>query len=503
MAKYKVFAAIDLGSTGITMKIAEISKRYGINVLDTVKYDISLGKESYTIGKISYSLVDKICGCFEEYLRIMKSYGVDDYVCYATTAVREASNSEYIIDQINIRTGIKVNIISNQEERFLHYKAFALSDKKFDDIIEEGAVIADVSSGSVQVSYYTNSSLKFSENIPIGSLRVLEILSNDNNTVSSLDMLEDYIKSFVNNYKKVFFKNPSYNYFVAIGNQNDYIKKICGKENLCAKDFDIVYDKILTEGINNICEKYEIPYEAASLINPSILFYKMFLESEKKISMPSISLADGILVEYVEKNAYTHTRHIFTDDIISSSKYYAGKYSVSSKHYDKVMEIGESLYGTLAKKFGLSKRHLVLLKVATIFADTGYYININDYNRHSYDIIKANPILGLSQKEHEIISSVVLFQNGIFNYETYNRYSKNRKLLISKLSAILSLSKALDVEYNQKVEKVTSSIKNGNLIINAYSNSDIALENREFNISADFFEEVFGIKAVLVKKGLK
>ena len=71
MPKYKVFAAIELGSTGISMRIAEISKKNGISVLDTVNYDISLGKESYATGKISYNIVDKICGCFEEYLRIM------------------------------------------------------------------------------------------------------------------------------------------------------------------------------------------------------------------------------------------------------------------------------------------------------------------------------------------------------------------------------------------------------------------------------------------------
>ena len=177
MPRYKVFAAIDLGSTEITMKIAEVSKKNGISVLDTVKYDLSIGKESYAVGKISYNLVDKICNCFEEYLRIMKSYGVDEYVCYATTAVREASNSEYIIDQINIRTGIKVTIISNEEERFLHNKAFALNNSYFDDIIEAGAVLVDVASGSVQVSHYEQSKLQFSQNLPMGSLRVLEHLS--------------------------------------------------------------------------------------------------------------------------------------------------------------------------------------------------------------------------------------------------------------------------------------------------------------------------------------
>ena len=51
MPRYKVFAAIDLGSTEITMKIAEVSKKNGISVLDTVKYDLSIGKESYAVGK--------------------------------------------------------------------------------------------------------------------------------------------------------------------------------------------------------------------------------------------------------------------------------------------------------------------------------------------------------------------------------------------------------------------------------------------------------------------
>ena len=226
-------------------------------------------------------------------------------------------------------------------------------------------------------------------------------------------------------------------------------------------------------------------------------------EKDKIIIAPDISLVDGILVEYVEKNAYTHTKHIFTDDIISSSKYYAGKYDVSRRHYNKVIDIGACLMTTLSKRFGLSKRHLVLLKVASIFADTGYYININDYNKYSYDIIKANPIIGLSQKEHEIISCVVLFQKGVFDFEEYKYYSKNRKLLISKLAAILSLSKALDVEHNQKIKDVKSVIRNGNLIITAYSDEDITLEEREFNIAEEVFEEVFGIKAVLIKKGLK
>lgn len=508
MAGYKIFAAIELGSAGINMKIAKLSKKNKIDIIDSVKCEIPLGRQSYTEGKISYCMVSEICGCFEKYLLIMKEYGTDDYVCYATTAVREASNSEYIIDQINIRTGIKVNIISNEEERFLHNKAFAFNNCCFDSIIQDGAVIADVSSGSVQVSFYEKSSLQFSQNIPMGSLKVLELLSEkDKEAVLSQKILEDFIKSNIKNYKKVFFKNPDFKHFAAIGNQTEYIKKICKSDGNIIKKEDIenVYKTVSQRNEEYIEKAYEIPYDSAQLILPSVLFYKMFIEDFEKdeIIMPDVYLTDGIIVEYAEKNDYTHTNHIFTEDIISSAKYYAGKYDVSSRHYNKIMDIGTCLMTALSKKFGFSKRNLILFKVASIFADTGYYININDYNRYSYDIVKANPILGLSSKENEIISCVVLFQNGVFNYPEYNGYSKNRKLLISKLASVLALSKALDVEYNQKIEKTESSVRNGSLIITAYTDENITLEKREFEIASEFFEEVFGIKAVLVKKGLK
>ena len=45
----------------------------------------------------------------------------------------------------------------NEEERFLHNKAFALNNSYFDDIIEAGAVLVDVASGSVR--YHIMSSL--------------------------------------------------------------------------------------------------------------------------------------------------------------------------------------------------------------------------------------------------------------------------------------------------------------------------------------------------------
>ncbi len=71
---------------------------------------------------------------------------------------------------------------------FLHNKAFALNNSYFDDIIEAGAVLVDVASGSVQVSHYEQSKLQFSQNLPMGSLRVLENLSTVKNSTTSFQV---------------------------------------------------------------------------------------------------------------------------------------------------------------------------------------------------------------------------------------------------------------------------------------------------------------------------
>ena len=233
----------------------------------------------------------------------------------------------------------------------------------------------------------------------------------------------------------------------------------------------------------------------------SLLMYKPFTDrAECSILMPDVEFTDGICVEFAEKNRFTHTRHIFTNDILSSAMYYACRYNINTDHVEKIIAYCTEIFKALSKRFGLSKFDLVLLKVAAIFANTGMYININDYNVYSYNIKKANKLLGLSDKDNDIIGLVVLFQNGVYDYEKYHYISKSRKLLISKLASILSLALTLDFEYKQKIDKIRATLKNGEMVITAFTDHDITMEKWQFNDSEEFFEDVFGIPAKLKKK---
>ena len=115
----RMFAAIEVGSFELEMGIYEISGKNRIRQVDHVRHVISLGSDTYNDRKISYEMVEELCRVLEDFSRIMKGYRITEYRAYATSAMREAKNSRIVLEQIRVRTGLTVQIISNSEQRLL------------------------------------------------------------------------------------------------------------------------------------------------------------------------------------------------------------------------------------------------------------------------------------------------------------------------------------------------------------------------------------------------
>lgn len=174
---YKTFAAIDVGSYELAMKVYEISAKNGIKEIDHIRHRIELGTDSYFMGKLNYDRVDELCRMLNEFTAIMKSYKVDAYKAYGTSAIRESQNQYILLDQIKTRTGIRIDVLSNSEQRFLDYKSVASRVKDFQSIIEKSTAFIDIGGGSIQISLFDEDSLVTSQNIRPGVLRMREELA--------------------------------------------------------------------------------------------------------------------------------------------------------------------------------------------------------------------------------------------------------------------------------------------------------------------------------------
>ena len=140
------FAAIYIGSYEVSLKIFEISARKNIRKIDYIRSRIELGRDAYSRGVIGYELVEALCDTLEQFTKIMKEYQVDGYEAYAAAALRDVSNELFILDQIRIRTGLLVKVLSNSEHRFISYKSVAMRED-FERMIQKGAAVVDAGGG--------------------------------------------------------------------------------------------------------------------------------------------------------------------------------------------------------------------------------------------------------------------------------------------------------------------------------------------------------------------
>ena len=69
--KKKIFAAIDVGSHELAMKIFEVSPQSGLKVIDHLRHGLDIGTESYKTGKLSYEHMEELCHVLREFTKIM------------------------------------------------------------------------------------------------------------------------------------------------------------------------------------------------------------------------------------------------------------------------------------------------------------------------------------------------------------------------------------------------------------------------------------------------
>ena len=69
------FAAIDLGSYEVSMKVFEISKKAGLREVDYIRYRMDLGKDTYSQRHLGGERLQELCKVLEGSGRLWKDIG--------------------------------------------------------------------------------------------------------------------------------------------------------------------------------------------------------------------------------------------------------------------------------------------------------------------------------------------------------------------------------------------------------------------------------------------
>ena len=509
----EVFAAIDVGSYEMSLKIFELSMKYGVRELDHVRHRMDIGSETYATGRISSYHVDEMIRILSEFKKIMEEYGVTHYQAYGTSAIRETKDIAIVRDLIESRTGLRIDVLSNSEQRFIDYKSIALKYDRFEEVLSKPTAIADIGGGSIQISLFEKDTLVVTQNLMTGVLRLHTTMEQVHaSRLKYAELVTELINSRLSVFSKMHLKDKKVENLIII---DDYVSPVIQKAHMGTEEEGYAtseeYRKFLKKAYKmsefEVAKKFNVPEENVPLLYVAGALVKCILDVTKAETMwaPGITLADGIAYEYAEKKNYIKSPHDFEQDIIACAQNISKRYMGSKSRRETLQKIALTIFDSAKELHSLSERDRLLLQIATILHDCGKYISLVYLGDCSYNIIMSTEIIGLSHVERAIVANVVRFNHEKFEYYSsgsrlFEGLSREDYLRIAKLTAIMRIANGLDRTHKQKFKDVTVELKDRKLVINVDTTADITLEKGLFTNRADFFEEVFGVKPVIRQK---
>ncbi|MCS7230133.1 MAG: Ppx/GppA family phosphatase [Candidatus Kryptonium sp.] len=164
-------ASIDIGTNTILLLIAEVIDGK-IIPLYNAQVIARLGKNVDATGFIQKEAFEKVLKALSEFKTIAENFKVDKIIAIGTSALRDARNKVEFIDFIAQETGIKIKVISGEEEARLTYLgAVSGIEPRF---LSSKITVIDIGGGSTEIINGHGFEIKKFISLDIGTVRITE-----------------------------------------------------------------------------------------------------------------------------------------------------------------------------------------------------------------------------------------------------------------------------------------------------------------------------------------
>lgn len=511
----KIVAAIEIGSTGIRLLVAEILESGKRNILDRSERAVAIGKDVFTSGSISRNTLLtllQLLNRFKEQLAIWQ-ISPENTTVVATSAFREAKNRDSVLDRIYVKTEFRVQVIDGIEENRLMYLAVndCLKDEAV-SMVAQNSIILEVGGGSTEIMLIENGKIAGAHSMRLGTVIIEQQLKT---MMGSLSDARRYVTEFINNTKGSLNNElnlTKVHQFLAIGNDMKIAAIFAGKAispflwQIDRTAYDEFVNDIQTYSTEEIAARFKISYNDAESLHLNLLVYQLFMNLTKvdRLLVPETSLRDGIIISKSlaeEKNAEASINGEFYTQIIASAVNLLRKYHGDENHAQYVRFICIKFFDALKEELGLEQRARTLLEIAGILHDIGTFIRAQDHNEHSKYIIDHSEIFGMNKEDTEIVSQIALYHRGskkMKDDKNFTSLPRSNRLTILKLTAILKIADSLDRAHTQRIKNFKITFTDDTMTIKTDGTHNNILEKIAISEKSDLFETVFGYKVVLV-----
>jgi exopolyphosphatase/guanosine-5'-triphosphate,3'-diphosphate pyrophosphatase len=281
-------AAIDIGSNAARLLITEVIEQHSsdpkFNKLNLIRVPLRLGFDVFENGFISNEKTTMLIQTLKAFRHLINAYEVDAIKACATSAMRDAKNSDKIIAIIKKETGLDVEVITGEMEANLVYENHIAENMDKD----HSYMYIDVGGGSTEVSIFGNGKLTAKKSFNIGTIRLLKNGVSEN----VWDEMKEYIKQSTKSHKDI----------VSIGSGGNINKVFSLSKKKDGKPLHIellrdYYKELSSFSVADRINNYGLRADRADVIVPALLIYinAMRWANSEQIYVPKIGLADGLI----------------------------------------------------------------------------------------------------------------------------------------------------------------------------------------------------------------
>ncbi len=478
---------IDLGSNSARLVIVELFGEGHYMVTDELKESVRLGQDMDRDGFLKPQRVAETIKTLKMFKRLCDTSGVTRIIAVATAAVRRAKNQRSFLDEIQATCGMKVNVLSEEEEATLVYRGVINSMD-----IPKGLIL-EIGGGSTKIVYYNRRTILNYATMPFGAVTLTDLFADDG--VSPKEQTEKIEEFFTEQFKKIDWLSTVDPDVQMIGVGGSFrnlfkINKIVRKYPLdtvhnyafAVEDFNAIYEMVRVLDVDKRKRIRGLSPARADIMPAAMAIIKAFTSyvGRENFVVGGCGLREGIMVN--QALPQTIERPI-SDVLTYSLNTLVRYYGCNEKHIEHVVHLSIQLFKQLRVLHKFPRQYLKVLKIAASLHDCGTQVRFYNHQKHSWYMILNAAIFGATHREIVLAAFVAgCHRKEDINAADWARYkdivTEEDLDVVRKLGVLLRIAESLDRSFAGVVTGINCDVLGDSVIMKTEITGDAALEIR-------------------------
>jgi exopolyphosphatase/guanosine-5'-triphosphate,3'-diphosphate pyrophosphatase len=404
-------AVIDMGSNSFRLVVFQFEPGSWWSLADEIREATRVSAGMGDAGVLQPEPMDRALRTATVYSSFLRASGVEHVDAVATSAIRDAVNRDELLDAVRSRTGLKVRVISGEEEARYGYLAIVNSLT-----LSDGFGI-DVGGGSVQLMRIAARRLDEAASVRLGSVRVSEaFLDGEETSGKQIKALRKHVGSTLSEIE--WWAGGERPRLAGIGgtirNLATAVQKTLDLPGIDVQGFVLTRER-LEDLIDRLASMPVAERGAVRGIKPDrgdvILGGAVVVSTAMEhggfddLEVTDAGLREGIFFEHLLEN---RDPPLLEDVRRESVINLAHRFRTHDVHVEHVARLSLQIFDALGEDglHDLGDAERELLWAACMLHDIGVTIGYDDHHRHSRYLIESSRLPGFDPRELELIALI-------------------------------------------------------------------------------------------------